>query len=158
MLLRNSTYNLQFVVNRSLPSLYRLTAAARVARYSEGLGRRFVTAASSMGQHESPNVEAAAAALTEAEALHASDLQLPWWSKLRWRQTSKSEAAHAEKSMLTKLVKYVLSLQACLSHQPSDLDYAVHAWMHSALSESACWLSSLPDSQCSWGSCSTAQL
>lgn len=58
-------------------------------------------------QHETPNVEAAAAALTEAEAMHASDLQLPWWSKLRWRQTSKEEAAHSERSILSKLVKWV---------------------------------------------------
>jgi len=134
MLLRNSRYKL-FVANRSFPSLYRLTAA-RVARYSESLGRRF---ANSMVQHESPNVEAAAAALTEAEALHASDLQLPWWSKLRWRQTSKSEAAHAEKSMLTKLVKYVLSLQASVSSSTSDLDCAIHALMQSAYSDSLCW-------------------
>jgi hypothetical protein len=55
--------------------------------------------------HEAPNVEAAAAALTEAEAMHASDLQLSWWSKLRWRQTSKEEASVSERSILSKLVK-----------------------------------------------------
>jgi hypothetical protein len=39
--------------------------------------------------------------------MHASDLQLPWWSKLRWRQTSKEEAIHSERSILSKLVKWV---------------------------------------------------
>lgn len=58
-----------------------------------------------MVQHEGPHIEGVASALTEAEAVHASDLQLSWWSKLRWTQTSKQEAAHAEQSMLSKLVK-----------------------------------------------------
>lgn len=55
--------------------------------------------------HESPNVEAAASALTEAESINASDLQLPWWGRLRWRQTSKEEAQHSEHGILTRLVK-----------------------------------------------------
>jgi hypothetical protein len=59
-----------------------------------------------MGQHEAPNVDGAAAALTEAEAMHASDLQLPWWSRLRWRQTSKEEAAQSERSILSRLVRW----------------------------------------------------
>lgn len=58
-----------------------------------------------MGQHEAPNVEGAAAVLTEAEAMHASDLQLPWWNRLRWRQTSKEEAAQSERSILSRLVR-----------------------------------------------------
>lgn len=53
--------------------------------------------------HEAPNVEAAAAALTEAES--PSFGAPTWWQRLRWRQTSRVEAERAEESMLRTLVK-----------------------------------------------------
>lgn len=98
---------LQFVANTAPARCCRVAAAPLstiVPRKSISITR--LTAVRGMAHsHEAPNVEAAAAALTEAEAMHASDLQLSWWSKLRWRQTSKEEAVVSERSMLSRLVK-----------------------------------------------------
>lgn len=106
-----SRYQQLFVANSTAPAPAASFKAALLHLNRPGQPKTLpaATAVRSMvhHHHKTPNVEAAAAAVTEAEGIHASDLQLPWWSKLRWRQTSKDEAAHAERSMLTKLVRLV---------------------------------------------------
>jgi hypothetical protein len=107
MLPGSCRYHQQFVANTAsvLSSFARPAATLSVSSLVARRATNLTAARSMVHHHETSNVEAAAAALTEAEAMHAADLQLPWWSKLRWRQTSKAEAAYAEHTMLNKLVR-----------------------------------------------------
>jgi hypothetical protein len=119
----------QFVANTGsvLSSSARPAATLSVSSLSARRAVSLTAARSMVHHHETPNVEAAAAALTEAEAMHAADLQLPWWSKLRWRQTSKTEAAYAERTMLSKLVRCphlaVAWAGGCCCCQPAATTY-----------------------------------